>query len=353
VFGASAAIALARGGRRVTLFEELPELLGAASGINQYRLHRGYHYPRSAETALGARDGVASFRAAFPEAVIDTHRHTYAIAREGSRTDADGFVRFLDRLGLEYRIGRPPHVRDEAVSVCVTVAEAVIDPAALRASIERQLRESGVRVELGQRANAAELERFEVVVVATYARLNELLEQLGKPTHPFQFKVVEKPVLRLPDELRGESVVVLDGPFACVDPLGTTGLSVLGHVVHAVHAANVGTLPEIPDKVAPLLNRGIVPDPQPTHAPRMLEAAAEFLPGLARAEHVGSMFTVRVTLPGLEPTDARPTLVRDHGDGVVSVFSGKIGTCIRAAEEVTAAVEGMTAPAGIAAHGRG
>ena len=58
------------------------------------------------------------------------------------------------------------------------------------------------------------------------------------------------------------------------------------------------------------------------------------MPGLARAEHIGSMFTFRTVLPNLEKTDARPTFVTKIDDKTVTVFSGKIGTCVEAAEEV-------------------
>ena len=46
-FGATVAYVLAEAGYPVTLFEKHDDLLQAASGINQFRLHRGYHYPRS------------------------------------------------------------------------------------------------------------------------------------------------------------------------------------------------------------------------------------------------------------------------------------------------------------------
>ena len=52
IFGAAAAIEIATLNVDVTIFEREHDLLQAASGINQYRLHRGYHYPRSTETAL-------------------------------------------------------------------------------------------------------------------------------------------------------------------------------------------------------------------------------------------------------------------------------------------------------------
>ena len=58
-----------------------------------------------------------------------------------------------------------------------------------------------------------------------------------------------------------------------------------------------------------------------------------------RAEYLGSMFTVRTVLPNLDNTDARPTIVRKLKNNIISIFSGKIGNCIQAADEVEKIIE--------------
>ena len=53
-----------------------------------------------------------------------------------------------------------------------------------------------------------------------------------------------------------------------------------------------------------------------------------------KSEHIGSMFTFRTVLPNREKDDARPTLVEKIDDNMFSIFSGKMGTCVNAAEEI-------------------
>ena len=53
-----------------------------------------------------------------------------------------------------------------------------------------------------------------------------------------------------------------------------------------------------------------------------------------KIEHIGSMFTFRTVLPNRDKDDARPTLVENPIDNIFNVFSGKIGTCVTAAEEI-------------------
>ena len=225
------------------------------------------------------------------------------------------------------------------------MTEGLLDPAVLRRIAWERLRESGVGVRLEQPASVEELDGFDLVVVCAYAQMNDALGELGAVE--YQFEVVEKPIVRPPAGLAGRSIVVLDGPFMCLDPYGTTGLSVLGNVVHAIHHSNTGRFPEIPEPVAGLLHRGVIESPAVTRFDRFVEAGSKFVPGMAELEHVGSMFAIRTVLPGLDDTDARPTLVRRLEERVITVFSGKIGTCVQAAEEVAALVEGAPVPAAV------
>ena len=132
LFGCTAAIHLARAGHEVHLYERTPALMQAASSVNQLRLHRGYHYPRSPETGRECRAGNASFFAEYRDAVITPERRKhggqyYAIAKEGSRTSAWDYISFLERESLPYRKAEAPFVNKESVSLLVEVMESSLD----------------------------------------------------------------------------------------------------------------------------------------------------------------------------------------------------------------------------------
>lgn len=337
IFGVTAALELAGHGNRVELFEQGDDLLLSASGINQYRLHRGYHYPRSRETAIDCRDSEPEFREAFPDAILDSDSHFYAIAARQSQVTADQYLAFCRSLDLEFERDRPDLLRPESIALSVRVRESLFDPEALRRIVWERLRATDVRVHLNARADRSDLAGYHQVVVATYAGLNRLLPESAQSL--YQFEVCEKPVVRLPAAYAGQSVVVMDGPFMCFDPLGTTDRFVLGNVVHAIHHRSVGTFPDVPGGLADLLDRGVVEDPPITNIEHFVEAGTEVFEGFAELEHVGSMYTIRAVLPNVDGTDARPTLVREVDDRTISVFSGKIDTCIRAARKVAALVD--------------
>lgn len=338
IFGATAAIRLGRSGHRVTLFEKQMRLLTAASGINQYRLHRGYHYPRSLVTAIECRNGEPEFRRDYADAVLDGFEHFYAFAREGSLTSPEEYLAFLKRAELEHEAVQLPYVNADAVSLVLRAREALFDPDALRTIVEERLITSGVDVRLGHEVAAGpELDAFDFVIVASYASLNQLLPPAAQRS--YQFEVCEKLVVRLPPKLRELSIVVMDGPFFCVDPFARSGLSVMGNVVHALHATNDGAAPVVPAALQPYMNAGVVPPPPETRFRKFVETATHFIPELAHIEHVGSMFTIRTVLPNVHATDERRTSVNRISDRLITLFSGKIDSCIAAADAVASIVE--------------
>lgn len=331
IFGSTAAIHAARAGHEVHLFEEKPALLQAASGINQYRLHRGYHYPRSSETARSARDSESSFREEYGGAVISGGRNLYAIARENSLVDAAAFLDFCRAHNLAYtELPIEQYCDPTNIELVIEVEESWMDPHVLQAEIEKKLTESEVALHLGTHATREMLESFDVIIIATYAHLNELIP--SEYHREYQFEICEKPVVRIPG-FENLGIVVMDGPFMCVDPWGKSGLHVMGNVVHAIHATNTGMTPLVPEVLLPFLNNGLIKNPPRTNFDAFIETGRRYIPDLKDAEHIGSLFTIRTVLPRMDASDARPTIVSRLDDRHIRIFSGKIGNCVEAAQE--------------------
>src|SRR5271169_1156270 len=106
IYGATAAIRLAEQGHGVHLFDPLG-VMRAASAINQYRVHAGYHYPRSPETILETMEARAEFIQAFEPAIVRNSRHYYAIPKKDSRTPPDSYEGVIKGHGLVLKPCRP------------------------------------------------------------------------------------------------------------------------------------------------------------------------------------------------------------------------------------------------------
>lgn len=341
IFGVTAAVKLAKD-HQVDLFEKEPDILQAASGINQYRLHRGYHYPRSLATALSSLKAEASFVKEYGSTIMEVD-HYYCIAKKGSFTSASDYLKFCNQCGLEYTKTNLDLVRKDKVSLCLKVKENVIDPIKLRLVCQDNLKKAGVKLYLNTEATEKILEKYDLGVICTYARLNALLKKYPGLQRNYQYELVEKPVVRLPQSFANKSIIILDGPFMNLNPFSQTGFFVIGHVVHGVHQTYVGKEPVFDPKLLALIHRGIIKNPPLTNLNKFIKSGAEFLPELKRAEPLGSMFVIRTVLPYQDDTDARPTMIEVIDNKTVTVFSGKIGNCVEAAEQLAEIARQKTA----------
>ncbi|MEX0920626.1 MAG: FAD-dependent oxidoreductase [Candidatus Pacearchaeota archaeon] len=336
IFGLTIASVLAKEGFEVDLYEKEKDVFMAASGINQFRLHRGYHYPRSKETINDCLQGEKRFKEFYPEAIINSpNKHYYAIAKEKSFLNADQIFKIWSEQGLFYEVEDLDILNKNAIEKCARVKESLIDPQKFKEVCLENCKKYGVKIFLNKKVNYEDLKDYDLIVSATYSFNNFILDKFSEAQKNYQFELVEKVVLKLPERFTNLSVVIIDGPFMCIDPYGRTGFSLMGNVIHAIHHSNIGKYPEIPRHYKELLNKGIIKNPKISKIDKFLDSAEEFFPEIKKeAKHVGSMFTIRTVLPYREHDDARPTIVEKINNKIVSVFSGKIPTCVDAAEQV-------------------
>lgn len=330
IYGTTAAIKLADKGYHVDLFEKYDNILSATSGINQYRVHRGYHYPRSKETILSCKDNESSFIKYYNAAIINDVEHYYSIATEDSFTTPRDYLHVLDDCRLQWEIVDPMPNCD----LTVKIKESLYAPDALRKICMDRIRACNINLFLNSKVNSLdELSEYKYKVISTYSSLNDF----DKVQKDYQFELCEKPLFILPNKYKNKSIVVMDGPFMCFDPYGFTKYHVGGNVVHAIHSSNIGKKAIVPPAYKNYINKGIIKDPKLTNVPRFIESAKKFFPDIEKAIHVGSMYTVRTVLPNKDDTDARPTIV-DFKDDTIVLFSGKVGNCVAAAEQIASKV---------------
>ena len=330
IFGTTAAVGLKNSGYNVKLTEKLDDVMKGASDINQYRLHKGFHYPRSKETAESCLEGTKTFERKYDRSIMNGNiQHLYCIASEDSLVTPSEYLKFLDYHKLEYTKVDPLPNTD----LTVEVNEKLFNNNTLRELVKDKLYGNGIDLELNSEADWVDFKNYDLVVLATYANINQYLRK----KQDYQFELCEKPVVKLPKEYSNKSIVVMDGPFMCLDPYGDTGYHVLGNVVHAIHETNIGPKPIVKSKtLRKYLNDGVIKNPKVTNIKKFIETGMKFFEDFDKLEHIGSMYTFRTVLRDREHDDARPTLVRKEKSpyNIYSLFSGKITTCVDATNEL-------------------
>ena len=341
-YGAHIAALLARRVPSVALFERASALLTRASYANQARVHGGYHYPRSMLTSLRSRANYPRFVAEHADAIDRSFTQLYAIARRHSKVTAAQFAEFCRRIAAPLKPARADLVKrfdGEQVEAVFEVEECAFNATALAARAERGLAEAGVqvfrgidvravtpgggrrlRVRWGNDAN--DTTDADLVIVCVYSALNDVLADSGLPTVPLVHELTELALIEAPPALRGLGVTVMDGPFWSTMPFPADGLHSLSHVRFTPHARwNDGG----PDGHA-LRGDDVLRRLPASHAPHMQRDAARYLPEIAAARYVRSLWEVKTILPRSDVDDSRPILVRgiDGAPGLVAVLGAKI-----------------------------
>lgn len=347
-FGARLAIHLGRSGRSVVLLEKAARLLTRASYVNQARVHNGYHYPRSLLTALRSRVNYERFVSEYPGCVVGGFDQYYAVARALSNVTAAQFVRFLDRIGAPHEAAPDAIARLfdlERVEAVFKVRECAFDAAKLREQLLEDLRKAKVEVRCPVEVRKVRLGPVVVlsdgsevkagrVFNCSYALLNQMLFRSGLSLVPLKHEVTELVLIEPPPELRGVGVTVMCGPFFSTMPFPPRGLHTLSHVRYTPHQYWHDVPGETPrDGHVHLASQALG-----SHFIQMQKDAQRYLPALARARRVDSLWEVKTVLPASEVDDSRPILFHRHPQlpSLVSVLGGKIDNVYDALKEVDA-----------------
>lgn len=333
IFGCTIAANLSKEGINVDLFEKNNDIISQASFTNQYRIHEGYHYPRSKKTAYQSKIGALTFKTEYPKSIINGDvDHYYCISTEDSLVSPTQYLNFMNEVGLEYTPTTLDLIKEGSTSLIVKTNELLFNPITLKKLCKKNLQKYNVNVILNKEVNIEELKEYDYIINSTYSNINSLLPK--NLQQDYQFELCEKPIIKLPNEYKNKSIVIMDGPFMCIDPYGDTGYHVIGNVVHAIHSTNIGKFPILPSLFKPLLNKGIIKNPQITNIDKFISSSQTFFKNIEDLKHIGSMFTFRTVLPNKEKDDARPTIVKQISPQQLVVFSGKIPTCVEAFKEV-------------------
>jgi hypothetical protein len=78
---------LIRLGHEVVIYEKAPELFTGSSGYNQFRLHLGFHYPRSSKTRHQIIDSHERFLSKYPNLFFPVTTNVYGISQGDSTID--------------------------------------------------------------------------------------------------------------------------------------------------------------------------------------------------------------------------------------------------------------------------
>ena len=129
IFGCVIGYELQRAGYNVTIIEQDNDIMQRASMANHNRLHLGYHYPRSKETAEQSLDGLVSFLTNYRKAIVSHFPNYYMIAKDNSHVSAKEYIKFCNDVKIDYIYEMPNEslINKELIDLSINTDETVFD----------------------------------------------------------------------------------------------------------------------------------------------------------------------------------------------------------------------------------
>lgn len=235
IFGSTIALLLSENNYDVTIFDKEKKILDKASKCNHNRLHFGFHYPRSMETATQSLDGFDLFKTKFTECIVDGFPNYYMVEKNG-KIDGKHFLNFCNLLKLEYKLDYP--LNDEIIldniELSIKTNEPVFDFNKIRKNLNQKLILSNVNLKLGHDiTDIKQLDEYEIIINATYCNINKINDLLGlKKTH-LKLQDVMIPIFEY--DHRQVGLTIMDGEFCSIMPKGfEKNMFLLYHVKESV-----------------------------------------------------------------------------------------------------------------------
>ena len=94
-YGCHLGYKLSKSGHNVSIFEKNTDIFQGSSGFNQFRLHTGYHYPRSAHTVDEIKQNFKKFLREYKNFIFFPKKNIYCIAKEKSLIDFKTYQNIL------------------------------------------------------------------------------------------------------------------------------------------------------------------------------------------------------------------------------------------------------------------
>lgn len=335
---------------KIVVVEREPGLMRRASYNNQARIHNGYHYPRSLQTAYRSRINFKRFARDYAGCVVSDFTKLYCVARQSSKVSPQQFERFCNLIGAAWRRVEPQYLElfdRRLIEAVYEVEEFAFDSEVLAAMLQVRLARAGIEVRLNTEVQSASADgactrlqlatgvelSAKIVFNCTYSGLKRV-PGLGQfCSSGLKHEIAEMALIEPTEVLKKLAVTVMDGPFFSTMPFPARGLYTLSHVRYTPHGSWIEEAGSAPDPYATLARYG-----KESRALQMKLDAARYMPELRKCAIVDSLFEVKTLLVRNEVDDGRPILIeRSNPPQVVySILGGKLDNIYDVMEKLRA-----------------
>ena len=336
-FGSSIAIELKEkfNNFKIDLFEKKDDLLKGTSGKNQFRLHKGYHYPRSKDTFLECKSSNESFNENFKNCFLKSNNF-YSISKYGSKVTFDQYLEYLNKVNLEYKIVKKHKLINMEMSQGIISAnEKIINIHKARVILKKKISSLGINtffnynVDVSKKFNS----NYDLIILSAYDNNNNLKKNINIETEQYYYQLVEKIIVKTPKIYKKFSCVVLDGDFMSIDPYNDKmNYHICGHVKKSViESSNTKDIFKITKNERDKLEKYYINLREDSLFEEFKKDFIKYFNYFGKSEYQKSFYVVRCTKKN--KNDERITSIDVNGK-IISVHSGKWINCVETARNI-------------------
>lgn len=334
MFGLYAASLLSSKGARVALLEKEKTIFDRASKINQARIHRGYHYPRSFETAKKTSNYYDRFCNDFNFSLIKPFKEYYAISREKSKVSTDDYIKFCKKLNIPLKEADSSlYFKQGKVDSTFEVEESCFDHLKIKNYFLNKFTNNNnvdiycetfpISQKISNSKYVLSLNNTLIKLVApivintTYSNINNVNKMFGFSGYGIKYELCELALCTTNNGFSNIGLIVVDGPFFSLMPFAEGNISSLSSVRFTPIKTGHFKPQDINSRIK-----------QHSNWKKMKSLAQGYLREGAGFEYKSSIFEIKPILISSEKDDSRPTLATVHSKDpfFISILSGKINT---------------------------
>lgn len=350
IYGLYSAKLLIDKGYKVAVLEYDDASFRRASYINQARVHKGYHYPRSYATAIKSANYFKRFNSDFKFAINNKFKKIYGIAKNYSYLDSEQFVRFCNNANLECeKVDVQKYFNKYEVESAYLTEEYVFDANRIKQWFLEYLRYSN-GFDIFYNVRLESIEEFQskykiitqddtfytnYIINATYASVNQILDRMQMKKYPLKYEISEIILCSINNEYKDIGLTLMDGPFISLMPFGLGELHSLTSVIFTHHKTSLSSLPTFEcqkknNACTPmqLENCNKCKYKPSSQWDNMNQLVKKYFINDIKLEYVKSLFAIKPIMQNSKLDDGRPTIIKVHNKqpGFISILSGKINT---------------------------
>ncbi|WP_244971309.1 FAD-dependent oxidoreductase [Vallitalea guaymasensis] len=351
MYGLYASKDLVDKGNKVVILEHDCNSFQRASYINQARVHRGYHYPRSYATAIKSADYFKRFYMDFEFAINNRYKSIYGIAENYSLTSAKQFKSFCKKADIPCtEVYTNQYFKKNLVEQAFLTEEYALDAGTINEWFMEKLNENKkckicydirireVSIKGGKyviRTEDGNIFMASTVINTTYASVNQILRQFQAPLFKIRYEISEIIICKIKENYSELGLTLMDGPFFSIMPFGNGNYHSLTSVTFTHHKTCNEILPHFPcqerNKKCTLYNLencNLCDERPKTFFHSMKQLANKYLAMDMNITYIKSLFAIKPLLDVSEMDDSRPTVIKVWGKEprLITVLSGKINT---------------------------